>query len=162
MSRFAMVLKKTAIPKETIKFYEEDIEACLEVLESEKSKRVLVHCYLPQGKREQEEGNYRVNYLYSESIYVKVKIPECIQSILTILTIDGELKIMCQKSINDDLNVITWEESCQFMKYYDKRDLSFFTYAKKCACRFCYFPYSDCYTFDQWIKDEKIRHVPVL
>ena len=161
MSRPAMVLKKT-IPKDTIRFYEYEVAACLEELDNEQMRRVLTHCYLPQEVKNQEEGNYRVNYLYSESIYVYVKIPECINSILVILTIDGELKVMCQKTINNEINVISWEESCQFMKYYNKSDLSFFTYAVKCACRFCYYPYSDCYTFNQWIKDKKINHTLML
>ena len=161
MSRHAMILR-TRIPKETIKFYESEIEACIEKVEGVASKRMIAHCYLPDEKKEEDQGNYRVNYYYSESICVHVQVPECIQTILVILSIDGELKLMMQKTINNEINVITWEESCQFMKYFDKRDLSFFTYAIKCACHFCYYPYADCYTFEDWIKEEKIRHVSMM
>ena len=107
-----------------VKFYEKDVENCIEGLEREPEREVMVRCFLPQKKKEQEEGNYKVSYEYSEIIYVQVKVPECIQLILAILTTDGELKIMIQKSVKTNIDSITWEQSCQFLKFYDQRDLN--------------------------------------
>ena len=143
-----------------VKFYEKDVENCIEGLEREPEREVMVRCFLPQKKKEQEEGNYQVSYEYSEIIYVQAKVPECIQLILAILTTDGELKIMMQKSVKTNIDSVTWEQSCQFLKFYDQRDLSFFTNGDKCVCRFCYYPYSNCYSFKQWLKDKNMLHFP--
>ena len=149
---------KSVKRNELVKFYEKDVENCVAELESEPEREVMVRCFLPQKKKEQEEGNYKVTYNYSEIIYVQVKVPECIQLILAILTTDGELKIMIQKTVRNSIDYITWEQSCQFLKYYDQRDLSFFRDAEKCVCHFCYYPYSDCYSFKKWLKEQKHQH----
>ena len=145
---------------EICKFYEKDVENCIEGLEREPEREVMVRCFLPQKKKEQEDGNYRVSYEFSEIIYVQAKVPECIQLILAILTTDGELKIMIQKSVKTNIDSVTWEQSCQFLKFYDQRDLSFFTNGDKCVCRFCYYPNSNCYSFKQWLKDKKFLTFP--
>ena len=41
-----------------VKFYEKDVENCIEGLEREPEREVMVRCFLPQKKKEQEEGNY--------------------------------------------------------------------------------------------------------